>query len=158
MFRTLRRINQALDDQTCRRILQEGRRGVLALHGDDDYAYAVPLNYSYDETLKCIYFHGSSEGHKIDAIRRNNRVSFNVLSDPIREEGKWWNAFDSVTVFGTIEMITDQKEKRKALYAIGRKYFPESEDVDHHVQSSLDHVCMLRLDIRYMSGKHVKEK
>lgn len=45
MFREMRRKKQALSKEACERILKDGKTGVLALLGDDDYPYAVPLNY-----------------------------------------------------------------------------------------------------------------
>ena len=48
MFREMRRKKQALSKEACERILKDGKTGVLALLGDDDYPYAVPLNYCYE--------------------------------------------------------------------------------------------------------------
>ncbi|MCH4012792.1 MAG: pyridoxamine 5'-phosphate oxidase family protein [Solobacterium sp.] len=157
-MRELRRKNQKLMMERCEAVLQEGKRGVLALCGTDGYGYAVPLNYWYDRDNRKIYFHGAAEGHKIDALKANPKCSFNVLSDAIREENKWWNQFDSVTAFGIIHIIEDREEKEKALYQIGKKYFPAQEDVDAHVRGSVDRVCILCLEIEETTGKHVNEK
>lgn len=46
MFRDLRRIKQQLTLQECHKILKEERRAVLAVHGDDGYPYAIPVNFS----------------------------------------------------------------------------------------------------------------
>ena len=47
MFREVARVKQALDRETCIRILKEEKRGVLAVQGDDGYPYAMPLNHWY---------------------------------------------------------------------------------------------------------------
>ena len=39
---------------------------MLALLGDNDYPYAVPISYVYDDGK--VYFHSAKNGHKIDAI------------------------------------------------------------------------------------------
>ena len=48
MFREMRRKRQALSKEACEQILKDGKTGVLALLGDDDYPYTVPLNYCYE--------------------------------------------------------------------------------------------------------------
>ena len=48
MFREMRRKKQQLSMEESRRILDEGTSGVLALSGDEDYPYAVPISYVYD--------------------------------------------------------------------------------------------------------------
>lgn len=69
MFRKMRRYKQALELPECIDILKQEVRGVLSVIGDDGYPYGVPIDYWYDESNGCIYFHGAKEGHKIDALR-----------------------------------------------------------------------------------------
>ena len=47
MIRDMRRKNQALSQEECVRLLEENTSGVLAVLGDDDYPYTVPLSYVY---------------------------------------------------------------------------------------------------------------
>lgn len=75
MFRPMRRFKQALSAEECLEVLKEEKRGTLALAGDEGYPYALPINYFYEEASGRIYFHGAGEGHKIDAIRRCDKVS-----------------------------------------------------------------------------------
>ena len=56
MFREMRRKKQSLSGEKISEILNNGTSGVLALSGDNDYPYAVPLSYVYDGSS--IYFHG----------------------------------------------------------------------------------------------------
>ena len=49
-------------------ILQKATAGTLALLGDNDYPYAVPISYAYREGKQ--YFHIALAGHKVDAIRK----------------------------------------------------------------------------------------
>ena len=60
-------------------ILRAGASGVLAVHGDDDYPYTIPLNYVYRDNK--LYFHSAKTGHKLDAIQRQPKVSFCVISE-----------------------------------------------------------------------------
>lgn len=77
MFRLMRRGRQALPPKECREILSRGTCGVLSVLGDGGYPYGVPLSYVYDG--ESIYFHCAKEGHKLDAIRQNDKVSFCVV-------------------------------------------------------------------------------
>lgn len=78
MFREMRRKKQALSKEACERILKDGKTGVLALLGDDDYPYAVPLNYCYENGK--LYFHCVKSGHKIDAVKKCSKASFCVIA------------------------------------------------------------------------------
>ena len=77
MFREMRRLKQLLSREIAIDILSRNTSGVLALSGDDDYPYAVPMSYVYADEK--IFFHSAKSGHKIDAIRRNEKVSFCVI-------------------------------------------------------------------------------
>lgn len=69
----MRRFKQQLSAEEVERILRNGKYCVMAVSGDDDYPYAVPINYVYDGTA--IYIHSAAQGHKIDAIRHNPKCS-----------------------------------------------------------------------------------
>ena len=86
MFREMRRAKCALNNETAEKILREGIFGVLALSGDDGYNYAVPLNYAFADNK--IFFHSALTGHKIDAVKNNDKVSFCVVGrhDVVAEE------------------------------------------------------------------------
>ena len=75
MFRKMRRWKQQLSDANTKQILKITKRGVLSVLGDDGYPYGIPINYYYDENDNAIYFHSAKEGHKLDAIKQNNKVS-----------------------------------------------------------------------------------
>ena len=74
----MRRIQQQLSHDECMEILIKERRGVLAVLGDDDYPYAVPMSHVYVDGK--LYFHGAKSGHKHDAIKKHSKVSYCVIS------------------------------------------------------------------------------
>ena len=158
MFREMKRFKQQLTEEECRKVLSEGRRGTLAVNGDDGYPYATPLNYYYDKDAGSIYFHCTGQEHKIDPIRRSNKVTFNVLSAGWKKEGDWWMQFNTVTVFGRIQILEDSKARETALRAIGRKYYPDETSAERAVQKHLDHLCILKLTPEHITGKHVNKK
>ena len=80
MFREMRRKKKEMDRSLAESLLEKSRRGVLAVNGDDGYPYAIPVNYYYDRENQKIYFHGASEGHKADALRRRFIISICAFS------------------------------------------------------------------------------
>ena len=153
MFRDMRRFKQALTENECIEILNKNTNGVLALSGDEDYPYAVPLSYVYFDG--CIYFHSASEGHKIDSIKRNGKASFCVVAEDNIVPEKFTTYFKSVIAFGRVELIEDEKEKINALMLLSKKYSP-CEAVDSakkEIDGSLKRVKILKLNIEHLSGK-----
>ena len=156
MFRTMRRHAQQLSHKECDELLQCEKRGVLAVLGDDGYPYAVPLNYLYHDGS--LYFHSAVEGHKLDAITACDKASFCVTEHGVQEPGEWWFHVRSVIAFGKMSRVTDPKRMEALLRALGKKYFPPSEDIDADIQRNMSRVAVLELRIEHLSGKHVREK
>lgn len=155
-FRTLRRFKQAATPQECEEVLTSARRGVLAVHGENGYPYGLPVNYMYVDGK--IYFHCAKAGHKLDAIRANDKVCFTVLSEPVKNPCEWWNCFTSVICFGHVSEVTDEQEKDRILRQIGAKYFPEGYDLEGDIAKNAHNALILEITVDHMSGKHVKEK
>ena len=81
MFRPIRKKKNEISTEEALALLQDSRRGVLAVNGDNGYPYAIPVNYYFDKENKKIYFHGAKSGHKIDAIKNCDKVSFCVYDN-----------------------------------------------------------------------------
>lgn len=158
MFRKMRRHAQQLTEEQCLKILREEPRGVLAVHGDDDYPYTVPLDFYFDEENGKIYFHCAKVGHKIDALLKDNKVSFCVMDKGYHKPGHWeWNV-RSVVAFGRIRFVQDEALKKRELYGLGRKYFPTEEMVQAEYDHSHERAQVLELNIEHMTGKEINEK
>ncbi len=154
MFRSMRRIKQQTSTEECVELLKSAKRGVLAVLGDDDYPYTVPINFVYAEGH--IYFHCAKSGHKLDAIRKHDKVSFCVLSEGVQEENDWWYHFVSVVVFGRISEVTDEKQHDEYLRLLGRKYFPTEAHLEKEMRAA-PQALVLDLRIEHMTGKRVRE-
>ena len=115
MFRELMRIKQKLSDAECIEILKAEPRGVLSVLGDDGYPYGMPMNHWYCEENGRIYFHSGPKGHKVDAMREYEKVSFCVYDQGYRREGEWALNIKSVIVFGRIRVVEDQQEAMEFL-------------------------------------------
>ena len=152
MFREMRRKKQALPIEECAAVLRRGSSGVLAVLGDGGYPYAVPLSYVYDG--KKIYFHCAKTGHKLDAIRRESKVSFCVIDlDQVLPE-KYTTCYRSVIAFGRARILEDEAEKRLALEKLAAKYSPEqTEGRRLELEKELDAVCMVEIQIEHLTGK-----
>lgn len=157
MFREMRRKRQALSGEETAGILRRGSHGVLALAGDEGYPYAVPVSYVYDGER--IYFHGARAGHKMDAIAREERASLCVVDQDqvVPEEDTTY--FRSAIVFGRMEAVEDEEEKRAAMEKLSMKYSPEHTEERRRaaVEKDWKPLCVLRLTIEHMSGKEAIE-
>ena len=156
MFRQMRRVGQKLSDEECIDILINEPRGVLAILGDEDYPYAVPISHVYIDGK--IYFHGAKTGHKNDAVKKNSKVSYCVVDRGIKERGSWWYTFKSVIVFGKITTLSDEEEKIDKLTHLGNKFFPTPEETEDEINRLLDRTEVFEITIEHMSGKVVREK
>ena len=157
MFREMLRKKQQLSDAECIEILKNEPRGVLSMLGDDGYPYGVPINHYYCEADGRIYFHGGKKGHRIDAVRQHDKVSFCVYDQGWREDGDWALHIRSVIVFGRIELIED----RETVYEISRqlsyKFTNDEAYIAHEIEKSGPGTLLLALTPEHMTGKLVKE-
>lgn len=105
-----------------------------------------------------IYFHCAKAGHKLDAVRADDKVCFTVLSEPVRNPGEWWNCFTSVICFGRIREVTNKQQTDRILRQIGAKFFPEGYDLEKDMTNNAPNALVMEITIDHMSGKHVREK
>jgi nitroimidazol reductase NimA-like FMN-containing flavoprotein (pyridoxamine 5'-phosphate oxidase superfamily) len=131
---------------------------VLAVHGDDGYPYAVPLNFVFDPDARTLYFHMAVEGHKLDAIRRDSKVCFTVMDDGYKVEGDWAWYVKSMVAFGKAEVIADDAARDKWLRALAAKYFPPEENVEADMARNAPRALVVAVRIEHMNGKLVHEK
>ena len=157
MFRDIRKKKNALSLEDTKKLLHNERRGVLAVHGDDGYPYGVPVNYFYDEENEKIYFHGARAGHKIDALKRDDKVCFTVFGNEKIKEENWAPFMQSAIIFGRCHLLEDQNEAIKRVAQFAMKYYPSKELVDAEVKEDGHVVQMFEIDIEHMSGKEIKE-
>jgi uncharacterized protein len=117
--------------------------------------YIVPLCFGYDGTS--LYFHGAQEGKKIDMLRKNNLVCFelDVDTEVVRGESpcSFSMRYRSVTGLGRACFVEDGGEKRQALEFIMRQY---GEDRDKLEEKNMANITVIRVDITEISGKKSK--
>lgn len=157
MFQKMRRFKQALSKEACIEILKSEPRGVLSVLGKDGYPYGVPMDHYYCEEDGKIYFHGAGEGHKLDAIRACEKVSYCVMDEGYRNEGEWALNIRSVIVFGRIRPVEDHEKALRICADLCRKFTEDEEYLQHELIHSGPRVLVLELTPEHMTGKKVKE-
>ena len=156
MFREMRRNKQILSHETAEKILREGIFGVLALSGDNDYSYAVPISYAVDGNK--IYFHSAKVGHKIDAIARNEKVSFCVVDKHETVAEEFTSYFSSAIAFGRIKIVEDRAEKLHGLELLADKYSSTASVARRENElARVDALAVLVLEIEHLTGKAARE-
>lgn len=152
----MRRKRQQLSQEESIGILRRATAGALALLGDDDYPYAVPISYVYADGK--IYFHSALAGHKVDAIRRHGKASFCVIDKDEVHGEEYTTYFRSVIAFGRIRIIDDADEKLRTARMLGNRYNPDDEEsLQKEIAKSLAHMSMICLDIEHLTGKEAIE-
>lgn len=151
MFRKMRRKRQQLPAGESIAILERMTNGVLALYGDEGYPYAVPVSYVYADGK--IYFHSAVKGHKVDAIMRNEHVSFCVVERDDVRPGRFTTYFRSVVVFGKARILTGEAEKFAALSLLADKYSLGESGKDAEVAKGFNLLLMVEIAIEHITGK-----
>ena len=159
MFREMRRYKQQISGEECIRILKEQPRGVLSMLGDDEYPYGIPLDHWYCEENGRLYFHCAKVGHKLDAVRKHDKVSYCVYDQGFRKEGDWALNIRSVVVFGRIRVVDDGEEelRRKVATGLVRKFTDDEAYLQKELANAFPRVNCLELAIEHMTGKLVNE-
>ncbi|MDE7414416.1 MAG: pyridoxamine 5'-phosphate oxidase family protein [Muribaculaceae bacterium] len=154
MQHKIRRFKQELPIEEAKQILMTGRECVLAVAGDDDYPYAVPINYVYDGDH--IYIHSASQGHKIDALKRNPKLSLCVIDKADIVPKEFTTYFRSVVVFGKARFVEEEKEKVAALQKLSAKY-SAGIDPTAEINKFLKVVTIIEITIDQITGKEAIE-
>ena len=158
MFREMRRKAQKLAQSECETILKNVTSGVLGVFGDDGYPYTVPVSHVYYDGK--IAFHCAKEGHKIDAIRRNEKVSFCVIAQDKVIPKERTTDYISVIAFGRARIVDYEAELRQIATLIGEKFSP---DYFQECMKETDEVTVAKrmycveISIDHMTGKCGKQ-
>ncbi len=115
-----RRERQITDINEIIKILDKSKVVHLGLV-DGDEPYVVPMNYGYvlEDGKLTIYLHGANRGRKLDLIRANPKVFFEMDCDIVPFEGniacEYGITYASVMGRGIAEIVEDTEEKKFAL-------------------------------------------
>ena len=119
---------------------------------DNNVPYIVPMNYGYQD--KILYFHSAGEGRKIDLIRANPLVCFEV--DELVKMNKaasacdWEVSYKSVIGTGTARILEIPAEKKAGLDIIMAQYSGRSFD---YPDQMLEKTAVIKVTVEEMTGK-----
>ena len=152
MFREMRRKDRLMSDEDARALLAKADHGVLAVAGDDDYPYGVPVSFAFVENR--IIFHCAKTGHKLDALKRNPKCSFTIIANDDIAPSEFGTYFSSVIAFGKARILTDEKEIYDEHMHIIKKYsgdfIPQGIDYFEKMKQATSVVV---IDIEHLTGK-----
>jgi uncharacterized protein len=119
---------------------------------EENRPYVVPLCFGYKDNA--LYFHCAGQGKKLDIIRKNNNVCFEIDIDHKLVKGEqpceWDLKYKSVIGFGKAMFLEDADLKREALDIIMRQY---SGKVFEYPQQVVEKTTILKVEIENMTGK-----
>ncbi len=152
MFREMRRKKQLLSKEETIKILKLCTSGVLGVIGDHGYPYTVPVSYVFKDDK--LFIHSAKEGHKIDSIKKNDKVTFCVIEKDEVVQKTFTTHFRSVSIFGRARILTDDYDRKCALESLIEKYSPDYiKEGQEEIESEWDRVCLIEVKIEHMTGK-----
>lgn len=148
----MRRKEREVKDKTeIEKIIQKALVCRVAL-ADGDSPYVVPVCFGFKDGA--IYFHSAHEGKKIEILRKNNKVCFEMDVDSKVIEGEkgceWGIQYASVIGYGTASFVEDIEEKRKALHILLGHYSDKSYEFP---EQSVNEVAIVKIRVESMTGK-----
>lgn len=124
---------------------------------DYEEVYIVPLNFGYEakDGTYIFYFHGAKEGRKIDLIKKNPLVGFEMDTNYALNEADlacgYSARFQSIIGNGIVSIVTEINEKKLGLSLL----------MEHNTkkqnwrfdEKTIDAVTVFKLEVKKMSCK-----
>lgn len=149
----MRRKENKLEDQ---QIIDEMLNSAEICHVsvvDNDVPYTFVVNYAYEKNK--IYIHSATAGRKIELLKKNNKVCFNIEGHYEVVEAKkacaWTAKYRSIIGYGKITIEDDEQIKIKGLDLIMEKYGAEGKQ--EYAKGAVKAMCMLVLTIDELTAK-----
>ena len=143
--------------EDCIHVLKTETRGVLSVNGDGGYPYGMPMNHWYNEEDGKIYFHSGNVGHRLDALKKCDKVSFCTYDKGYRNEGEWAWKVKSVIVFGKIAIIDDMDTIADITTKLSHKFTEDEEYIKNEIKMHGHRTLLLQLTPEHICGKLVTE-
>ena len=151
-----KRERQVTDPQQIMKIMDEGKVLHLGLAVDNE-PYVVPMNYGYtnEDGKLVIYLHSAVRGKKLDMMRANPRVFFEIDCDLQPFEGvlpcQYGMVYSSVMGKGIATIVEDVEEKKKAMSILMKTQTGKDFTFDDRLVSI---VAVIRIDVEEYTAKH----
>lgn len=157
MFREIIRTDKELSMEECIQVLKTEKRGVLSVIGDDDYPYGMPMNHWYNEEDGKIYFHCGKVGHRLDALQKDNKVSFCTYDGGYSNPGEWALNIKSVIVFGRIKIVDEPDRIIDITTKLSYKFTQDAAYIKAEIEKHAHRTLLLELTPEHICGKLVEE-
>jgi nitroimidazol reductase NimA-like FMN-containing flavoprotein (pyridoxamine 5'-phosphate oxidase superfamily) len=149
----MRREDKEINDiTTIEDIIRKARVCRLAL-SENGRPYIVPLCFGYKDNN--LYFHSAHEGKKLDIIKKNNNICFEIDIDhelvKSKEACGYTMKYQSVIGFGKATFIEDIESKRRAFDIIMQNYSDGS--FEYPVEAIKNTVIIIRVEVESITGK-----
>ena len=151
-----KRERQVTDEAQILQILDAAKVLHLGLSVNDE-PYVVPMNYGYmmEEGKLVLYLHSAVRGKKLDMIRANPKVFFELDCDRVSFEGKvacqYGLAYSSVMGRGTARIVEDVEEKKQAMSILMKTQTGKDFSFEDRLVSI---VAVIRIDVAEYTAKH----
>ncbi len=151
-----KRERQITDEKQIQNILDGGKVLHLGLAVDNE-PYVVPMNYGYtrENGKLVLYLHSALKGKKLDMIRANPRVFFEIDTDLVPFEGEkpcqYGLAYSSVMGRGTARIVEDVEEKKRAMSVLMKTQTGKDFSFEDKLVGI---VAVIRIDVAEYTAKH----
>ena len=119
---------------------------------DNDEPYIIPVSFGYERNA--LYFHGALQGRKVELIKKNNKICFEIDTDvevvKAEEACSWTMKYRSVIGVGKACILEKDEEKSHGLRVIMRRYAEGDFGIP---EEKLDSVLVVRIDIESITGR-----
>ncbi len=150
---TMRRSDRALTKQQIDDLLITAQVGRIAMAVANE-PYVVPVNYLYQDGK--VYFHAALKGRKLEMIRANPRVCFEVdemiAINPGERACDYGAFFRSVIAYGNAALMADGQEKADVLSALTKRYAPHAQFA-LVTEEDAKRVAVIVIELTELSGK-----
>ena len=143
------------DESAIHAILKNGKYVVISMCYENE-PYIVTLSYGYDPARHALFFHCSTEGLKLDFIKKNPTVCATVIEDGGYVVNECAHNYKTVVFWGNLSIVTDLGEKKHGMDVLINHLEKDSRVImDMLVKSDQNYAKMavLRLDITQIHGK-----
>ena len=144
------------DETRIREILDRAKVLHLGLCVDNE-PYVVPMNYGYvmEEGRLVLYLHSAVRGKKLDMIRSNPRVFFELDCDVTPFEGQvacqYGLTYSSIMGRGNARIVEDVQEKMEAMSILMKTQTEKDFTFNERLVSI---VAVIRIDVQEYTAKH----
>jgi nitroimidazol reductase NimA-like FMN-containing flavoprotein (pyridoxamine 5'-phosphate oxidase superfamily) len=119
---------------------------------EDNKPYIIPMCFGFKDGI--LFFHSAQEGKKVEILKKNNRVCFEMDVDTELVEGEkgcdWGIKYASVIGYGQATFVEDMQEKRNALHILLEHYSNKKYEFP---EESLSQVAIIKIQIESLTGK-----